>query len=282
MSLKKIQRIIAKLVDEKVIMKSTFNKKGYDRTLWYTIIDPQLVKYFDIPGPWNESVDELNGQNDQENTDNVTKPFGQYDQNTGQNDQMDMDNVTKPIPINNTIEIINKNTIAQDELKIYFDQFWKVYPRKITEKSTFKEFKALVQSGENPERLIEAAKLYAEECTEISEQFIKYPVNFLSSHMWKEYLSNRAEFIEKKNQILEEQKKREQVRAERLLLLEAERKAYKTLLLEIPDKELEELKGKMRIRADTVIYPAIEKYKERYEALTEKYLCKLKENNYVT
>jgi hypothetical protein len=39
---KQIYTIIQKLLDKKIIKKGNFNKIGYDRTLWYTIIDKKV------------------------------------------------------------------------------------------------------------------------------------------------------------------------------------------------------------------------------------------------
>ncbi len=41
---KKIGRILLKLEDKKIILSGNYNKVRFDRTKWYTIIDPSILK----------------------------------------------------------------------------------------------------------------------------------------------------------------------------------------------------------------------------------------------
>lgn len=48
---KKIQRILKKLEQLKIIKSGNFNKSAYDRTKWYTIIDKSIVQIYTIHLP---------------------------------------------------------------------------------------------------------------------------------------------------------------------------------------------------------------------------------------
>ena len=74
---KQIRRILTSLLDQKVLIKDNFNKVGYDRTIWYALLDESILP---------------NGQIE------YTKRSNRIDQTVG------------PIPDNNTDEKTNKKT----------------------------------------------------------------------------------------------------------------------------------------------------------------------------
>ena len=63
-----------------------------------------------------------------------------------------------------------------------FEQFWEAYPRKREKGSALKCFEDRIRDGEDPDKLIEAAKNYADECKNIQreEKFTKLGASFLS------------------------------------------------------------------------------------------------------
>lgn len=78
---KQIRRILDNLVEKKVIAKGNYNKIGYDRTLWYTIIDEAIKGKCICPNGQMEMTKRAN-RNDQTgepipyiNTDNKTDEF---------------------------------------------------------------------------------------------------------------------------------------------------------------------------------------------------------------
>ncbi|CEO25095.1 hypothetical protein [Paraclostridium sordellii] len=103
-SVKTVQRIFDKLVKLGIIIKSNYNKKKYDRTLWVTLdydkLDALLVKYENS----NEDKSKQNTENVEISTKGQNVQMSNSNIRTfcpnacGQIDQMDMDNVTTPIP----------------------------------------------------------------------------------------------------------------------------------------------------------------------------------------
>lgn len=77
---KTIIRAINNLVDKGILIKGNFNKIKMDRTIWYSIDYDRLDELV------QKEVNAF-GQNDQNDLDKMTSPFGQNDQMTfGQND----------------------------------------------------------------------------------------------------------------------------------------------------------------------------------------------------
>jgi len=54
-STQNIRTIIKSLISKNVIKTGKYNKKGYDRTLWYTIVDLELCNFFEINLPFVNS-----------------------------------------------------------------------------------------------------------------------------------------------------------------------------------------------------------------------------------
>lgn len=89
---KTVKRIFKKLEEESLIIVGNYNKKGYDRTKWYSI-NYELISLKCC----NNSL----GQNDPMHRDNLTQPLGQCD-------PMHRDNMTQPIP--DTTQRLNTET----------------------------------------------------------------------------------------------------------------------------------------------------------------------------
>lgn len=67
-------------------------------------------------------------------------------------------------------------------IEIAFDEFWKVYPRKLDKKKAFEKFKAAAKKHD-PASIIDGAKKYAAECQvkKTDKQYIKHPSSFLNA-----------------------------------------------------------------------------------------------------
>ena len=73
-----------------------------------------------------------------------------------------------------------------------FEEFWKIYPRKVGKGEAYKKFQARVNDGFKPEELIEAAKNYASHCSRerTEEKYIKQGKTFLSETLpFEDYLT---------------------------------------------------------------------------------------------
>ncbi len=63
-----------------------------------------------------------------------------------------------------------------------FEEFWKVYPRKVGKGDAYKKYKARLNDGYSEEALLQAAKNYAARCVRerTEEKYIKHAKTFLS------------------------------------------------------------------------------------------------------
>lgn len=68
---------------------------------------------------------------------------------------------------------------------VEFEQFWKVYPRKIDKGMAYKKYQARRKDGFSDDQLIAAAANYAAQCRKqkTEKQYIKHPKTFLSDTM---------------------------------------------------------------------------------------------------
>ena len=78
-----------------------------------------------------------------------------------------------------------EETEKQDTAPKYtkgFEEFWKVYPRRLGKGDAYKKFQARKKDGFSEEELVLAAQNYAEECQKkkTEPQYIKHPKTFLS------------------------------------------------------------------------------------------------------
>jgi hypothetical protein len=83
-----------------------------------------------------------------------------------------------------TTETTTEITTEKKHMCVYpdeFEEFWKVYPRRIEKKKAFRNWQARIREGYSPSQLIEATKKYATKCeTENTlERYIKHPATFL-------------------------------------------------------------------------------------------------------
>ena len=114
MNLKKIQRILVKLEELKILKSDNFNKKAYDRTKWYCIVDPEIKNMYCINFTENTEKKPLDKMSNEENHGLSTeecKPLDKMSNGMFKNVQ--------PIPdINSDIKIIDTTTTVDNKNNI--------------------------------------------------------------------------------------------------------------------------------------------------------------------
>ncbi len=82
------------------------------------------------------------------------------------------------------------------EYAVAFEEFWKVYPRKVDKGNAYKKYQARLNDGYSEEDLLIAATNYADQCKrdKTEARFIKHPKTFLSDVMpFTDYLNKPQE-----------------------------------------------------------------------------------------
>lgn len=128
------------LAEKGMIAKGNYNKSKYDRTCWYTIKSPELRI---SPNCEMEKTELLNGSH----------------QNV------------EPIPY--------KNTDKKPYINAQFEEFWKLYPRKVNKKAAQRIFNRL--SDEKKKKAIAGIK---DRFNGTDPQFILYPSTYLNGERW--------------------------------------------------------------------------------------------------
>ncbi len=167
----KIQRILAYLEREGLILKAHYNKKNYDRTTWYTLTEKALCYY------------------EQSNVQNCTMDGANSHNGLCKSEQPIPDINTDSKPYNKTPDSgttnrsktgAGKTGDGKADCSKEFEEFWKIYPRKVEKKAAFLKFKEKKNKYSVIE-IINAARNYAEQCriNETEECYIKHPKTFL-------------------------------------------------------------------------------------------------------
>ncbi len=79
------------------------------------------------------------------------------------------------------------------EYTVAFEEFWKMYPRKVDKGNAYKKYQARLKDGYSEEDLLTAATNYANQCKKENTEtkFIKHPKTFLSDAMpFTDFLNN--------------------------------------------------------------------------------------------
>jgi len=87
---------------------------------------------------------------------------------------------------------------TKSEYSLDFEAFWEAYPRRKEKQAAFRCWKARLREGTQPRVMIEAARLYAEECCRKStqEDFIKLAKTFLGpSRPFLEYFESNRKVV---------------------------------------------------------------------------------------
>lgn len=82
----------------------------------------------------------------------------------------------------------NDKEIKKEIYTPQFDEFWSVYPRKVSKTDAAKAWNTLIKSGTSIDEIITATRNYATECQGKEIQFIKHAATFLRNDRWKDHL----------------------------------------------------------------------------------------------
>lgn len=96
-----------------------------------------------------------------------------------------------------TLDVTQSNALDKDididkeinNIPPLFEEFWKLYPRKVRKKDALKRWKSVTKT-EEPRLIIEATKNYAKEIQrkKTAPDYIMHPPTFLNNERWKDYL----------------------------------------------------------------------------------------------
>lgn len=98
------------------------------------------------------------------------------------------DNPTQDNPLhkNNNLKknnLKNNERIYSDSLENDFDEFWKVYPKKVDKGAALRAFRRAIKNTE-VSQVIDGAKRYAEDPNLPEKQYIKNPSTWLNAEAW--------------------------------------------------------------------------------------------------
>ena len=100
----------------------------------------------------------------------------------------------------------------KNEKNIYisaFDDFWKVYPRKVDKVRAYKQYQARLKDGYTEDQLLTACKNYAAECEKnrTEQKYIKHGATFLSiNEPFLDYLKGEDDGLADRTRADEEQR----------------------------------------------------------------------------
>jgi|GEM_PF-769098 len=183
MSERKIRRVLKKLESDGVISTGNYNKKGFDRTKWYTI-------NLEMKSTGDLLIDSC-GQNGH------IEP-AKVDGCSGQSGQMDAAKVDRPIPLVNQLEEnINNSPIVDEKVKSkrsgvsnaaqeHFLKCWSMFPRKEGKGSVKDEAKRqlLRVPIEEFEKVMEKFKKAKDG---VEKRFIKTGGVYFNQEGWRDY-----------------------------------------------------------------------------------------------
>ena len=90
--------------------------------------------------------------------------------------KIDTTPVTKIVPLTR----LNKNTNKKDSLNVCFDEFWKIYKKKVEKAKCMEKWNKLKESDR--ELIIKHIPIYEKSLSDI--KYLKNPMNYLNSKMW--------------------------------------------------------------------------------------------------
>ena len=78
-----------------------------------------------------------------------------------------------------------------------FEAFWAEYPRKVDKADAVKAFSKLVEDGEDPAKVVEAAGRYARHCEDegVQQKYTKHAATFLREDRWKEWTHTESGWV---------------------------------------------------------------------------------------
>ena len=90
--------------------------------------------------------------------------------------KIDTTPVTKIVPLTR----LNKNTNKKDSLNVCFDEFWKIYKKKVEKAKCMEKWNKLKESDR--ELIIKHIPIYEKSLSDI--KYLKNPMTYLNSKMW--------------------------------------------------------------------------------------------------
>lgn len=86
----------------------------------------------------------------------------------------------------------NKNTVQAECVR--FEEFWAAYPRRYGKAAALRCWKARINDKAEPDAMIRAAVIYAEECAakHTEERFIKHASTFIGADRWYQEYAERG------------------------------------------------------------------------------------------
>ena len=170
LSAKQVRTALDVLEEKGYIKVGNFNQLGGDRTKWYTDLKAENKAF----APEGKSKC-LGGQMEMPQRANGNAPEGKAIPNINTDVESDI-NTTNPL-------------ISPDEkLKLLFECFWEVYPKKVNKKDAFKAFKGI----KNVEKVLPDIITDVEEKKQTKDwqkqngQFIPYPGSYLRGERWND------------------------------------------------------------------------------------------------
>lgn len=167
MSKSTIQRAIKHLKDEGLILAGNFNNDRFNHTNYYTLTEKGLSVV-------SNRIHRCSQNDHIESADLNTSIFN---------------NNTDSTDINNSDSTLQIPLISPEEkLKLFFEEFWAVYPKKSNKKDAFKAFKSI----KNIEQLLPTiiadveTKAQTKDWQKENGQFIPYPGSYLRGERWND------------------------------------------------------------------------------------------------
>lgn len=153
-----VKRTFSSLEKQDLLFVGNYNKAGFDKTKWYSINYKTL----------NELVAQPSGQNDPTTRTNCHDGVGQNDP-TNTRDYTEITTET------------TSYTSATDVTRERFEEWWKLYDKKLDKKKAFSLFKSALKEH-SYETIMNGTREYLKTIT--NKQYQKYPKTFLSQESY--------------------------------------------------------------------------------------------------
>lgn len=167
MSKSTIQRAIKHLKDEGLILAGNFNNDRFNHTNYYTLTEKGLSVV-------SNRIHRCSQNDHIESADLNTSIFN---------------NNTDSTDINNSDSTLQIPLISPEEkLKLFFEEFWAVYPKKSNKKDAFKAFKSIKNIEQLLPTIIADVEMKAQtkDWQKENGQFIPYPGSYLRGERWND------------------------------------------------------------------------------------------------
>ncbi|AGV99376.1 phage replication protein [Bacillus thuringiensis serovar morrisoni str. 4AA1] len=187
-SLSTMKRMFNKLEKEGYLLTGNYNKKGFDRTKWYSI-DYERLTYASCQ---NESMESV--KMNQCNVSEWPDPKHQNESMQQVNMTLTIPETTQRIPETTTKKVADTVEVPKKNNKIVyspeFEEVWKHYPKKRNKPKCYTIYKNAVENKHhNHDVILYGVIQYAKECLTkgTDQKYIKYPEGFLNDERYLEY-----------------------------------------------------------------------------------------------